>query len=64
MHCGVNFREIGIYNLADYLQAHGLESINLYLSNSNLPQIVTSNIKFINQEIIVAQQIQNTTYTQ
>ena len=49
------YREIGIYNLADYSWVRALGYINLRLSNSKLPKLFTFTIDFINKEIIVAQ---------
>ena len=59
---GCKFREIGIYNLVEYSMVRALGSINLWLSNSKLPQLFTSTINFINEEIIIAQQIQRANY--
>ena len=57
------FREIGIYNLTHYLKVRALGSINLQLSNANLPELFTSIINYINEGIIIAQQIRQANYT-
>ena len=50
------YRDIGIYDTAHYLKARALGSINLQLSNANLPELFTSTINYINEGIMVAQQ--------
>ena len=49
--------------MTDYLQVHRQNDINLCFSNSDLPIILLSTIKYINDEIILAQQIKNGTYS-
>ena len=55
------FRQIGIYSSTDYLKIDSCETLNLLLSNSDLPLMRPFTIDYINSEIIFAQQINKAT---
>ena len=57
------FRQIEIYNLANYLRIDSCVTLNLLLSNSNLPVMLPSITDYINYMIIDAEQINKETYS-
>ena len=59
----MKIQTIGIYTTIDYLQELGNEAIDPRLSNSGLSMILLSTFTFINNGIILAQQIKNRTYS-
>ena len=62
MHSGVSSENWDL-RLTHYLKASALGSIYLQLSNTKLPELFTSTINFIDEGIIIAQQIQQADYT-